>query len=262
MEKKRNIYESGQVAENEQKRLRSIEYPTQISEEVLGADIKGKTVLDLGSGPNDTLGKFAREHGASYVAFDIHAGFLKKQRESGSTVVQGDIERLPFKEKGADIVHERFVLMHLLPDERRNAIRGMINAAKERAEFLEWDWGTVDGDELTRRFRDFAIQFMRERGIEPLMGQKLKKEIEEVAAGQDVSIAEQRHNRGPEQDYAALIAFIKSMKEVALNMGNQRLAEGAEKFIEEFKRESKKENPGDFTGSDIVAVEVLHKASD
>jgi ubiquinone/menaquinone biosynthesis C-methylase UbiE len=122
METRGNIYERQEVADEEKKRLQTLEYPVSVSEGLLGEDIKGKTILDLGSGPNALLGKFAKEHEAKYVALDINLGFLVEQKRGGNNAVLANVDALPFKKESADMVHMRFVLMHLSPEQRKKAI--------------------------------------------------------------------------------------------------------------------------------------------
>lgn len=254
-EKFKNIYEKTEVGDAEKKRLQELEYPTSISESLIGDDLEGKTILDLGAGPNLALGRFTKEHLGTYLAFDINTAFLEEQKKGEATPIRGSIDCLPFKENAIDIVHTRFVLMHLSPQERAKAIREALRVTKEKTLFLEYDWGAVTGGEIIEAFKQFAVAFMQLRGMEPFMGAKLADTVRE-AIQDKFQIEEKRFHREAGNYYNEIIPLTKSMREVLTVIKEEQLLSTLNGLLARLESESQKEEPEIFTRPDIVAVEA------
>lgn len=251
----KNIYE-GPVPEEEKKRLQGLEYPNFVSEELIGKDIQGKKILDLGAGPGTALGNFAKRHGADYVAFDINEIFLKEQSRDGNPAVRGRAEILPFLNDSVDIVHTRFVLMHLPPERRKEAIIEAARVAREKAFFLEYDWNNFKGGEVVDRFRDFALRFMKDFKIEAMMGAFLKKDIEESLAGSGAAVLEKRFHREAGDYYAELLPLARAIKAQVEKRNDPVLSSEYASIFDVLESEAKKEKPEKFIPPDIVSVEV------
>ncbi|MHB8710291.1 MAG: class I SAM-dependent methyltransferase [Minisyncoccota bacterium] len=255
MEKIKNIYEKTEVGNAEKKRLKELEYPTSVSEELIGDNLEGKTLLDLGAGPNVDLNRFTKEHGGAYLAFDINAAFLEEQKKEGVAPIRGSIEHLPFKENSVDVTHTRFVLMHLFPPQREAAIQEALRVTKEKALFLEYDWGATTGGELIDAFKQFAVAFMQLRGMEPFMGAKLEDTVREAIQNK-FQIEEKRFHREPGNYYDEIIPLARSMKEILATMKEEKLLATLGDLLTRLENESRKESPEIFIRPDIVAVEV------
>ncbi len=259
METLKNVYESGEAPEGERERLKKLEYPTWVSEECIGEDIKGKTILDVGSGPNVALNKFAKDHGASYVAFDIEERFLRDQQKESAMAVKGSALALPFKEQAAEIVHMRFVLRFFSPEQRAKAIQEAVRAAKERTLLVEYDWDTFRGGERVNKFVAFSLRLMAKAGVEAFMGKKLKEEVENLLPEKKNMIREQRFSREAGTYYEELFALVPLTKKVIERVNDPALAKEFDGIVLELEEESHKENPEQFTRPDIVVVEVPTK---
>src|SRR5438552_3915810 len=109
----------GEVSREEAERLAGFDYPNIVSEKFLPEDFSGQWFLDVGAGDNMGLEKIVTERHGIYGAIDINEGLLRKR--SGNRMAQADASRLPFGDKSFDMVHIRFVLMHL-PLEMREKI--------------------------------------------------------------------------------------------------------------------------------------------
>lgn len=157
MEKEPNIYKRDIISEEEKKRL-SIDIIGSCSREMLGDSLQGKTVLDVGAGPNIILGEYVRSKGGEYIAFDVSESYLREQKSSGALPVQGIVEELPFRTESVDVVHTRLVLMHLMPEQREKALAETIRVSKERSIFMEGDWaGFINEEPSVNIFRDFGF---------------------------------------------------------------------------------------------------------
>lgn len=255
MSEGKNIYEEGAVSDVEKNRLQTLEYPVAVSEEVLGENLKSKSILDLGSGPNTELGEYSKEHNANYIALDVNEIFLQEQKKEDVEAVRGSVEQLPFRDNSVDISHMRFVLMHLPEERRKDVIEEALRVARERALFLEYDWETTRGGDVVSRFRLLAISFMKDRGIEPFMGKELKSEIE-LAVSPNNKITEWRFHRNPGNYYNEIIPLAQSMKSFAEKEKDEELVRSIDEIISQLEDEARKERPEEFTRPDIVVVAV------
>ena len=251
-----NIYKSDEIIKEEKDRLKNIEWPSFVSLEVVGENVSGRTILDLGAGPNITMNDFAKEHGASYVAFDMVHDFSKEQKNNEADAVRGAVEGLPFKNGSADIVHTRFVLMHLSPEARERAIKEAIRTSKGKCIFIEYDWGTFHGGENINHFRDLAISFLQQKGIDPFMGAILKNEIENSLSGQEAEVKENRFHRENGDYYRELMPLIQSIKKAAEQTGDVELVKKFSILENKINNDSQESSPGGFIPPDLVVVEV------
>ena len=251
----KNIYEKGEAESEEKERLKTLDYPNFASEELIGENLRGKVVLDLGAGPNAELGKFVRERGVEYIAYDISEAFLKAQRNEGAPAVRGDVRILPFKDKSVDIAHMRFVLMHLSSEDRERAIQETTRITKERELFVEYDWNAVQGNETIQHFLKLQTALTPKKGINIFMGQTLKEEVERATGTE--SLKEKRFQEGP-GNYAKEWAMLgKTTQKVFGNIPDKALVHELGNVTHKLEEEAQKENPDPSVRPDIVAVEVI-----
>src|SRR5262245_35690978 len=71
--------EGGEAMESEIKRMTELEWPLEASSKLLLADLRDKTVGDVGAGPNPNLGKLVELRGGKYVAVDRNFAMAKKK---------------------------------------------------------------------------------------------------------------------------------------------------------------------------------------
>ncbi|MFF7209541.1 class I SAM-dependent methyltransferase [Streptomyces sp. NPDC008238] len=89
----------------------------------------GRRCLDVGAGTGTVARRLLREAGVSeVVAVDRDVRFLAAHPVPGLTVRQADVTEADFPPGGFDLVHARFVLMHLPSAERMIATLGRLLA--------------------------------------------------------------------------------------------------------------------------------------
>lgn len=220
---RRNIYESGGDAlSKEQDRLNKFEYPFIVSTELIGEAVDGKKILDIGSGPNLSLGAWAEKKGAKYIALDIVEQFLHEHKNASRDAVRGTVEALPFADNSIDITHTRLVLMHLAEARKKEAIREVYRVTKERALFLEFDWGGFSGSQEVNDFRDIAAKAGELLGVDIFMGRKLKNEIISAVGGANL-LKERKFEQESVLKNKELVLLGYSIQESAKKLNNPNL---------------------------------------
>ena len=225
MNEQPNVYERGNIPDEERKRLEQFEYPLHVSTQVLGEDLSQKRVLDIGAGPNTKLGEFVQNHGGHYAALDISQPFLAAQQGKGFDAVQGTAVELPIGTETADIVHMRFVLMHLSPEARARAITEAFRAGKERVIFVDFSRRDMQGSQAIKCYFDFQIAMMHRLGIEPFMGEKLGNEVKQVLTGEaNARISERVFQEGKGNFYHELLPLIAMERKIYARLNNTVLS--------------------------------------
>src|SRR3989344_9639286 len=105
------------LPEQEIERLRSFEFPDQVSITEIG-EAKNLSVVDVGVGSNTKLEEYITLGGGKYFAADINRRTLLVR--SGQKM-QTDAKSLPIikMEGGRTLIHERFLLMNLGSDNNK-----------------------------------------------------------------------------------------------------------------------------------------------
>ena len=257
-----NIYEATGKQEElveEAERLRSFNYPAQVSVELLQPYLEpGKKFLDVGAGENSVLGDYLRGTGMTYLALDTRESAMQEQQTAGALAVVGKADKLPFADSSVDVSHTRFVLAWLKPEVRHEAITESLRVASERAVYLDYDWGAMGGTEEVETLRDLAVEVSAKLGFDGLYGQRLKADVEAVVGGGG-AVTERRYNRGPGDYTEELKMIFTPMTNIAKSKlpeeeSVQRLAQALADF--ETAAEQPDSAPRPFTVPDIVAVEV------
>ena len=105
------------LPEQEIERLRSFEFPDQVSITEIG-EAKNLSVVDVGVGSNTKLEEYITLGGGKYFAADINRRTLLVR--SGQKM-QTDAKSLPIIKMEGDrtLIHERFLLMNLGSDNNK-----------------------------------------------------------------------------------------------------------------------------------------------
>lgn len=262
----RGFYD-GAVPRAEEERLRGFKYPDQVSARFIPADLTDQIVLDVGAGPNPTLQGLVTERHGRYVALDINQQFLKARPEGAR--VRADSQALPFESKGVDMVHERFMFMHLPPYVRRGAIAEMARVGKQIVA-LEWDWQSWsehlavqrrdhqwDPDfakalTLLQRFLANARVLGAALGIEMDMGRKLESEVAAAIGRRPVA---RRIERPLQQDYTELVQLGQMQAAMwRAKTSNKQKVKDMEEIVRGFEALSPEERLP-YPTADIVAVQ-------
>jgi ubiquinone/menaquinone biosynthesis C-methylase UbiE len=175
-----NIYEKGFSSPAEIERLKKLDFPLEVSEKVIG-DPNDKSLVDIGSGPNPTLGQWVEKGGGEYVALDTNPPFLGELKKAKlEEVVRADCKDLPLEDESVDVSHLRFVLMHFPAlSDRIRIIEEALRVAKEKAVFLEYDWNDFEALGLIGEIKNIAIELLG-KVSDPYYGAKLETEVKAV----------------------------------------------------------------------------------
>lgn len=237
----REFYKEESIPKEEINRLRHIEYPNFVSVALLdGLVLKGKSVLDSGAGPNTRLAEFISKRGGTYVPMDIRGDVLADMKEKLDKEnvpfygVRGDVKALPFADKTFDIVHQRFVLMNIVPEARTQAVEEILRVARERALLLEYNWETMKSSEqpeMLERFRDVAFRLFGRFSTDPYMGSKFDELF--TAINPDLQYSLQHFQREEDAAYTPeLILNLRGFQQAAQNiLKDDRLSEDCERLI-------------------------------
>jgi len=220
--------EGGEAMKSEIERMREFEWPLDVSAKMLSEHLEGKTVGDIGAGPNPNLGKLVESRGGKYVALDMNFAMAKMQKESAPerNAVNADITHLPFQDGQFDILHTRFVMMNLPASQRADAIRELARCGKENV-VLDYDWTKFQSESpQVQAFIVSARKLGELAGSDLDFGWKSKQFIEATLARSE-GITEERFNQGPIKDYKTIAGLAKSMQGLAKNLQNMETQSAA-----------------------------------
>lgn len=255
-----SMYTVKEYPQSELDRLTTFSYPEVVTQEVFGNfELAGKTVLNVGAGPNPTFGQYIESLSGKIVVVDINPSVVQKQLSSLSPKAEGfqaNILQLPFSDQTYDIVFERFVLIHQSTNDQKLAFSEMLRVAKEQVVMIEFDWSTLDANHS--RSRSIVNEFLTLTGklFEILHGDinagsqliELAESVNPTQWGVHIHRAQR-----PQADYTnEMIMLCRSSMEVAKRSSNislGRLAIQFEKLINKLKKQ-----PIEFIPPDIVVV--------
>ena len=245
----RNVYEEKVAISEEKKRLEGFPYPFTVSISVIGDNIEGKKILDLGSGPNKSLGNWANSLKASYFPCDISKEFLLNQMSNGNTnCCLCSAHNLPFENNTFDIAHVRFLLIHVNDPHKRAQLINQVVSVCKNFMFLEFDWSTFKYGPIVGEFVKLTLEIMKEIADFDI-GRRLEQEISRVAPIRSVT----KHKRPIGNYYREILPLANSLKATASKI-NPNLIDRADEMIVNITKESEKEEPELFTPPEIVVV--------
>jgi len=247
-------------------RLKKIEYPNFVSESVLSNFLlKGKKVLDSGSGPNAGLAEYVAHQGGMYVPLELRADALASMQDTLNAEgvpfygVRGDARKIPFDNETFDIVHQRFVFMNIAPETRVAALQELLRVGKKDFVFLEYNWRTLastESPEVIERFRELMFEAFSRFSIDPYMGEKFADMFEAANPALKYDV---RHFRRKEslENNTELIMSMRGMGDVVKNvLHDAELAEKFKELAEELERD-----PIAFEPPEIVVATLTGKES-
>ena len=255
----REFYTQKEIPEEEIERLKQVEYPNLVSETLLSDfDLRGKSVLDVGAGSNVKFAEFVFGKDAKYVPLDIRADILGAMKEGLEETgvpfygVRADVKSLPFTDGEFDIVHQRFVLMNIAPNSRKQAMQEVLRVGKSNVLLLEYNWRTLTSSEnpkIIERFRNSAFKIFNRFSVEPFMGEKFEELFTEVDLNLNFSL---RHFKREESvaNIPELILNLRGFYQTARDiLKDDDLAKEFKKLIEELEK-----SPVKFVPPEIVAA--------
>lgn len=256
----KGFYKKEGVPKEEIERLKNIDFPSHASLELLKeVDLQGRKLLDIGAGSNSKLGEYVESEGGKYVAMDLRMEMLKnieyqfEQKNLNFYGIQANAKDLPFLDESVDFIHQRFVLMHLSPEDQKRTIEEILRITKNKSFLVEYDWSTLssqENEEALDKFKDLSFEMMSKFKIDPLMGGKLEGLLKEVDQNLDVDI--KRFSR-EEADYTnELIDLCAISSKMAMNvLKDEALAEKFDTLKEELDKNHIKFTPPDIVGAII-----------
>ncbi len=253
-----NAYEKGLTGQVEADRLKKFFYPTSVTKEVLGNDIYGKKVLDLGAGTNIDFNLLVNNLGGKYFAFDIlRKSLLDQQAVVGSNVVEGNVPLLPFETNSVDIAHTRFVLGHLQPKEQDLTIKEAVRVASKTIFFLEWDYTSFQGGEAVDCFVVVAKEFFRQVNFDSRLGSDLESIVKRSLKDENAIIESETFLRKPGDYYGEVIDIGRSFSDSATRLKLMSLKGEIDQVTARLITESQKDDPEKFSPAAINAVKVV-----
>lgn len=262
MEKENNIYEQttaeGEEIAGEADRLKNYDFPSEVSTEVIGADIAGKTIVDIGAGDNTTLATYIREHGGQYLPVDVRTESVKSQLEADSGIwpVVGSIKDLPLRDASINISHTRFVMPWLPIDQREEAIREVSRVTNERMLVLDYDWGVAhSNNKAADNYLGLASEILKRIGFDPSYGSGVRVELEKIL---QLPVAEQRFHRDAGPYYSEIFDKTKPLAFMARKIGAEDMATAIEEADTTLRHELAKNLPNSilFSPPDIVVATI------
>lgn len=262
-----SMYTVKEYPQSELDRLTTFSYPEVVTQEVFGNfELAGKTVLNVGAGPNPTFGQYIESLSGKIVVVDINPSVVQKQLSSLSPKAEGfqaNILQLPFSDQTYDIVFERFVLIHQSTNDQKLAFSEMLRVAKEQVVMIEFDWSTLDANHS--RSRSIVNEFLTLTGklFEILHGDinagSQIIELAESANSKQWDVHIHRAQR-PEADYTQeIIMLSRSSIEVVQRNSKVKvksLATQFERLIQKLEQQSI-----EFIPPDIVVVSLKRDTS-
>lgn len=276
------FYGTEGVPSSEINRLqRQAEFANEVSKELLESEeLAGKTLLDAGAGSSSAgFAQFVEDRGGQYIPLDLRAEMLhalkekrgetdRGEEEGFGAGVQGSIMELPFADESINLAHERFVLMHLSPDERKKAVSELMRVSKEKIFLVEFNWDSLassSNDPRLLDFKKYSAELQKLSGIEPNMGDRLPELIEAAAPGKAYHLTRFDRDEGNYTDDFVGLAQISSdmalrqmPPEDAHSPEDQEKRERLRKLAEEFLRLKKEmeESPFVCVPHQIVGAEI------
>jgi hypothetical protein len=222
------------VGEVERNRLASFSYPNQVSRGLLDS-IGFSSCIDAGAGTGTSMAEYVIGRGASYTAFDFKPEMVAQMNDGlraknlPACAIEANILNIPATVGRADVVHERFVLMHLSSADRSRAVGNLLDVANRNVLLMEYNWRTMRSSRhsaMLKRFEESAHEFMELVGIDPYAGETMQKLVRStLLRGRYEFVRDQR----PEGDYTSeFIALCEVQNAVARRLGRLALAEKAE----------------------------------
>lgn len=261
MQEKRESYSGESVPKEDRERMQKIGYPNFVSSKVFEKiGVEGKRILDAGAGPNPKLGEFIKEHNGKYVACDLREDMLKDMGDAALQEgwelplrVQGDVKALPFENDAFDVVHERFVLMNLSPENRTSALQEFSRVGKNKVVLIEYDWtpmASPDAPELVERFRSAAFRLFEAAHTDPHFGAKIEELVR--AVDPDIAVSVERFSReAATENVPELVLNCRGMEAGARKMGDEELADEFTELAKAFDKANVHFRPPDIVAAVI-----------
>lgn len=182
MSDQRGMYTSP-APEVERRRLATFEYPNEVSCRALDK-LQFDSFIDAAAGPGTGIAEYVvHVRQATYTAFDLNPGMVDmlsrglKEKEIPANVFEANVLDIPSVVGHADIVHSRFLLMHLPSEEkRRKALGGMLSIADRYVVLLEYNWRTMEAPSVPAvdTFKKLSLELMDALHVDPYAGETMQ----------------------------------------------------------------------------------------
>jgi SAM-dependent methyltransferase len=190
--------QSGYVFQDSQRqteleRLRSIEaiFDPATRRRLLSAGLKkGARCLEVGAGAGSVMAWMSSEVGPSgnVTAIDINTRFISNPPPN-VRVLDDDVRNLPLESEGFDLIHARYVLVHI--PEFQNVLQllwkslklgGSMVIEEPDFSFFQAIGGSEEGVHAFRRIHSAILHMYSSKGIDPSIGTKLPTLFQKLGA--------------------------------------------------------------------------------
>jgi hypothetical protein len=249
----------------------ALDFPHAVSCETLAA-LDFASLLDVGAGKDPRLAEHVvRQRGARYTALDFGresgaggaVSFAEAMRARfralglDALAVEGDVRDIPPSVAPADVVHQRFVFMHLTHGDRRRAFAEMRRLARRHVALLDYSWRTVASAShpaLVAGFVERTYELMALVHADPFAGEALRPLVREVAPE---APCRERVFALPEGDHAdQLFVLCPLQADIARGVGRPDLAAAFEATEAELRAVRARGDAFRMTSAAIHAVVV------
>lgn len=177
--------------ETERRRLQAIEaiFDPSSQRRILAAGIKpGSVCLEVGAGAGSLMRWMAEQVGPSgrVTAVDINTRFLTNP-PANVTVVEGDVRTLNLERESFDLIHTRYVLVHI--PEYEKVLDSLWNALKiggalviEEPDFTAYRGLSGVEVESFDKVHQAILRMYKDKGVDPALGSKLPKLFQSLGA--------------------------------------------------------------------------------
>lgn len=177
--------------ETERRRLQAIEaiFDPSSQRRILAAGIKpGSVCLEVGAGAGSLMRWLAQQVGQSgrVTAVDINTRFLTNP-PANVTVVEGDVRTLNLERESFDLIHTRYVLVHI--PEYEKVLDSLWNALKiggalviEEPDFTAYRGLSGVEVESFDKVHQAILRMYKDKGVDPALGSKLPKLFQSLGA--------------------------------------------------------------------------------
>jgi SAM-dependent methyltransferase len=177
--------------DSERRRLQAIEaiFDSSSQRRIVTAGIKpGAVCLEVGAGAGSLMRWMAEQVGPSgrVTAVDINTRFLTKP-PANVTVVEGDVRTLNLERESFDLVHARYVLVHI--PEFQMVLDSLWKALKpggalviEEPDFTAYRGLSGADVESFDKVHQAILRMYKDKGVDPALGSKLPKLFQALGA--------------------------------------------------------------------------------
>lgn len=206
----------------------------------------GDTVLDLGSGPNTSLGdEIKTTTNAHYLALDANPTSVRTQISHGHNAIEASMTDIPIKSNSISVINARFSMSWLSGRDRSHVWNEIVRVGQPdfRGVITDYDWSVVDGPPHYTALISSMRTILTGMGFRPDHGQTVLPEVNRIFApyrahGVDIfttGSCEEIPAQDADEKHLMIEATAKSIIAILRTSGNNLLADD---ILEKLKKTS------------------------